>query len=1036
MNNKKMIMMMCMIMLLIVGINLLFFTDKKQLATATQGVIDVSESAGLTIETIKLDGEWEFYPEKLITHIQDNERQEDPVYVQVPGNWGSAIEDHFDNGMLGYGTYRLQIKINADQVKNQVFYVPLIRSAHRLYINGELAGGSGVVSEHAEQYKGQVLPYMAYHEVKQDTIELLVQVTNFDHFTSGGIIQSIRMGQPNLIHLEQQRLAAYEFGVFVAFILFSILFSVIHRQTRVKGWLFLTLFFLCNIVVTAVQGFRWVAVVWPTISIEETITVHWFASIGIITSLFLYVCNRNKKHVNKTIKNTFLVSMAVFTLIVFIFPMTAVTNLLSFWLVLTILNYLYILYLLLRGLQNGERQSKFEFLAFCLFMALALLNVLRLMGYGPSDSLYFYQIFGFDVIILMLIALQFFKAYKRTKGISLELKKVDRFKNELMAGISEQMMAPIQSIISIANARLNRDKQLTDEQQYELRLITSVGWLTGEMIRDLHDFSKIRERDMVLHIKAVDLHSVMDEALERFKYLPFNENITLNNHIVPGMRPILADELRIGQIVGTMLRYAIQILTKGHIEVQAVVKGEQMAIILSLSGDEVSDQCRVSLMKALRYDRIETSELKSGSQLGLYLVKELVALQQGEINIRMESSHQISVELQFPIAWEEQVYDQNNEKSEEETETEVKQNNFIQLSYGVSNEYVPKECATTSKQQEQSHILLIDNDKINAQVMLRLLKLDNSRVTIWHNGNEALHRLHTMSEIDLVIVNRTLPGNTGVEVCQAIREQYTLLELPILLLTSRGYPDQAFAARAAGANDFLAKPVEPSELRVRVQTLLQLKRTVKDRIRMEMAFLQAQIKPHFLFNTLNSIAALSKSEPEKMTNLMTELGHYLRESFRFDNSEPLIPFERELRLVKSYLHIEEVRFQDCLTYEINVAFEPFYIPSLSIQPLVENAVRHGIMRRAEGGHIKLSVYEEDGHVHVVVSDDGIGMTPDELRSLHHSESSGVGLRNIERRLKQLFGHGLSIQSSQGKGTEIRMRLPMDKVAYYENNSSR
>lgn len=189
-------------------------------------------------------------------------------------------------------------------------------------------------------------------------------------------------------------------------------------------------------------------------------------------------------------------------------------------------------------------------------------------------------------------------------------------------------------------------------------------------------------------------------------------------------------------------------------------------------------------------------------------------------------------------------------------------------------------------------------------------------------------------------------------------------------------------------------------------------------------------------NTLNSIASLSRSEPDRMASLLNEFGQYLRESFRFESSEPLIPFERELALVRSYLHIEKVRFEDWLSYQIEISTTTdFLIPPLTLQTLVENAIRHGIMQQAEGGHVLIRVYRTDEHVCVAVEDDGVGIAADVLEHLFtDSLSGGIGLKNIERRLRQLFGQGLRINSAQGTGTEILIRLPLEKVGIsYESN---
>src|SRR5699024_9012627 len=155
------------------------------------------------------------------------------------------------------------------------------------------------------------------------------------------------------------------------------------------------------------------------------------------------------------------------------------------------------------------------------------------------------------------------------------------------------------------------------------------------------------------------------------------------------------------------------------------------------------------------------------------------------------------------------------------------------------------------------------------------------------------------------------------------------------------------------------KPVDALELKARVEAVIHLKQSINDQLRMEAALLQAQIQPHFLFNTLNSIAALSEVDPKKMNQLLMEFGNYLRKSFDLDNLSVLVPIEQELDLVRSYLYIEKVRFGSRLEVFWDIPNQlDFKLPPLSIQPIVENAVKHGLLKKNAGGTLTISIKEE------------------------------------------------------------------------------
>ena len=127
---------------------------------------------------------------------------------------------------------------------------------------------------------------------------------------------------------------------------------------------------------------------------------------------------------------------------------------------------------------------------------------------------------------------------------------------------------------------------------------------------------------------------------------------------------------------------------------------------------------------------------------------------------------------------------------------------------------------------------------------------------------------------------------------------------------------------------------------------------MKQVVTAELQFLQAQIQPHFIFNTLNTIMVFCRQDPNKAAELLDELGNYLRGKFSFSNADELIPLEKELDFVNSYLAIEKVRLDERLqvSYDLDTNLD-VYIPSLILQPIVENAVRHGIRPKKEGGKV-------------------------------------------------------------------------------------
>lgn len=193
----------------------------------------------------------------------------------------------------------------------------------------------------------------------------------------------------------------------------------------------------------------------------------------------------------------------------------------------------------------------------------------------------------------------------------------------------------------------------------------------------------------------------------------------------------------------------------------------------------------------------------------------------------------------------------------------------------------------------------------------------------------------------------------------------------------------------------------------------------------ELAFLQAQIKPHFLYNALNTFVSISRYDVDKARNLIIEFGNYLRGSFDFKDVSQLVPLKHELEIIRAYLEIEKARFEERIevTFDLPEDIE-VKIPILILQPIVENAVIHGILPKPEGGCIDICIQRNNKVLHIKVKDNGIGMAEGKCREVLKAEhKGGIGLFNIEKRLQSLYGRGLEIISKPGEGTEVNIYIP-------------
>lgn len=195
------------------------------------------------------------------------------------------------------------------------------------------------------------------------------------------------------------------------------------------------------------------------------------------------------------------------------------------------------------------------------------------------------------------------------------------------------------------------------------------------------------------------------------------------------------------------------------------------------------------------------------------------------------------------------------------------------------------------------------------------------------------------------------------------------------------------------------------------------------KLQTELKLLQSQIRPHFLYNALSAIANVCRKDGLKAEELILDLAYYMQTSFDFSSSEKLTTLENELEYIRKYVNIEEARFGDKVKYTERIEVPlTTQLPRLIIEPLVENAIRHGILKKKGGGEVKLHIYRVPNGLCIEVNDNGIGISQERLAGIFNENSKSIGLKNIQDRLVRLTGKGLKIESVQMEYTRVSFVL--------------
>ena len=186
----------------------------------------------------------------------------------------------------------------------------------------------------------------------------------------------------------------------------------------------------------------------------------------------------------------------------------------------------------------------------------------------------------------------------------------------------------------------------------------------------------------------------------------------------------------------------------------------------------------------------------------------------------------------------------------------------------------------------------------------------------------------------------------------------------------------------------------------------------------------SQIQPHFIYNSLSSISTLIPIDPNKAQSALNDFTEYLRMNLSSLTEVKCVPFEDELKHIKTYVALEKLRFGDRLNVAYDIQTTHFMLPPLTIQPIVENAIKHGILKKIEGGTLSVKTYETDKAYVVEIADDGVGFS---ISDVDFDANKHFGLKNIQYRLAKMCGADLAVKSEIGVGTTVTVKFPKENA---------
>jgi two-component system, sensor histidine kinase ChiS len=996
--------------------SLLEATDNKENnpESAQNGMLDLSAWDFHDNQVVPLDGMWQFYWNQLLE--PGIEQGTAPELMQVPGFW-RQLEKDGDFRSKGAATYRLQVKVKPSSLVYGL-RVSNIRMASEIYVNGQKVGGSGVPALAKSEYAYQNKPYNVYFPVQGDTAEILIYAANYEN-SQGGIPYPIYFGSAQGIQTSNTNSSILNLTLIVSLLMlgcYQLGIYIIRREE--KGLLY---FGLSCIVIAwsfASNGDRMIVehIHMPTELYYKIQAVSLYFSFITMVMFIKHMC---KGLISR--RFTGIVSSIMWAYIAFVlvapFQWYSDFNIVASTVQLGA--YLIILGVLLHAYRKG-RYGEFTKKSLGLFILALLCYFVGLIDFALYLSSLvldfkfgYYAMLSFCFLSSFIMSYRFSEAYNTIENMAAKLRQADRQKDEFLLQTSHEFQTPLHGIINLSQNMLETGEELNASHRQNLSLIRDTSRRLSSLVHDILDMEKIKRNELTIHPSAVDVRITVSVVFDLFRNVIAGKKISLVNAIPPGLPPVYADENRLKQVIHNLVGNAAKFTQEGSITISTEAKEDRVVIRVEDTGVGIAPSQWETVFQP--FEQAHSPYEYGGTGLGLSICRRLLHLMDGEIYIDWsEPDRGTGIAFTLPVA-----------VSSTDTLLEsAAANDTSFLAAGESPVDLPQQetgCFT---------LLAVDDESSNLQVLSRLFANEPYTVLWATNGMEALEILRTRTDIDLVLLDVMMPRMSGLEVCREIRKRFSLFELPIVLLTVLHAPSDIATGFKAGANDFIVKPFDASEVRARASTLLQLKKSVNAVMKAELDFLQSQIKPHFLFNALNSIIAICQTDWLRAEQLITHLSNYLRRSFE-PRPDSFGVLQDELQLITDYVEIEKVRFDDRLTFLCEIPQEAMKkkILPLTIQPLVENAIRHGVMKRVEGGTVKLTVTLEEDAVLVEVWDNGVGMSPEQLERLWSPEKTsskrrGVGLANIHRRLTYYYGETLNVASVEGEWTKVWFRFKL------------
>ncbi|NLW30878.1 MAG: response regulator [Fibrobacter sp.] len=781
--------------------------------TAEKGFIDLSDSS-FKKSIIKLNGEWEFYWNKLLSSGQFDSTAAS-YYLELPDSWAGFHLNEKKLDGRGYATFRLRAKLPPNN--RFVLKIYSIHSAYRLWINGVLTHRCGRVDSLSDKMHPIRCP--AKIEIPQSNeIEIVIQISNF-HYRGGGINVPVVIGDAEAISSEEQKMASVEFflaGAILIMALYQLVLFSVRKKDRAS--LYFGLFCIVAFMRILVTGEIFLSSLFGITDYRINIQIEYLSVYLMVPLFILYIRYLFPDEIKPVPVKVSLIIACILSVITLFTPVFFFTHSMPLYHPVLVIQFIWLTGSVILASLRKRQDAKILLFGFIFILMATFYDMMFTWTKVEGKYILPAGIFLFILSQTYILARRFAGAVNTIENISSELSvknqkliRLSNLKDDFLARVTHELRTPLYGITGVSEMLLETIGTRDSGIKKNLKMIIASSRRLAALVNDILDFSKLKNKDIMLFRRAVDLHSFANNIMIMLEPLTKNKNLRIVNAITEDFEAVMADEDRLQQIFYNLIGNSIKFTNDGEITVSAVLIPEDQAeISVKDTGTGIPEDKLKKVFDS--FGQADSSDVRQyeGCGLGLPITKHLVELHGGRINIKSGTGEGTTVSFTLPVT----------EKIPSETPDRICLPKVIPVEQNDDNLVKVTSRKEVSKKPT---VLVVDDDPMSVELIGQFLEKRNYDMEISHSGVEALKILKKVKP-QVVLMDLMMPKMSGLECCRIIRQKHSSIQLPVIILTARNQMTDLVHSFKSGANDFLTKPFSRSELHMRINTQINIRK--------------------------------------------------------------------------------------------------------------------------------------------------------------------------------------------------------------------